>query len=121
MLRLQMLLFVGYVRPVDRSASANSFVKHCIRMKSSASVAVSESDRGHLLTDQDMSTTSQTNGEILEILRVRNRFVMEEDTAHSSGGFRDLSFKVKVGFQVPAADAVSSSAFQTFSTLQRCL
>ena len=105
MLRLQMLLFVGYVRPVDRSASANSFVKHCIRMKSSASVAVSESDRGILLKNDTLSI-SPTNGKILEILRVRNRFVMEENTAHSSGGFRDLSFKVKVGFQVPAADAV---------------
>ena len=103
MLRLQMLHLVGYVRPVDRSASDNSLVKRCIRMIPSASVPVSESDRGRLL---DTSTTSQTNGEILEIPRVRNRFVMEEDTAHSSGGFRDLSFKVKVGFQVLAADAV---------------
>ena len=106
MLRLQMLHLVGYVRLVDSSASDNSLVKRCIRMIPSACVPVSESDRGHLLTDQDMSTTSQTNGEILEILRVRNRFVMEENTAHSSGGFRDLSFKVKVGFQVPVVDAV---------------
>jgi hypothetical protein len=102
MLRLQMLQFVGYVRPVDRSASDNSLVKRCIRMIPSAHVPV---DRGRLLTDRNnMSTTSPTNGEILEILRVRNRFV--KGKAHSSGGFRDLSFKVKVGFQVPSADAV---------------
>ena len=105
MLRLQMLYSVGYVRPVDRSASDNSFVKHCIRMKSSSSVPLPESDHAPLLKN-DTPSISTFNGKILEILRVRNRFVMEEDTAHSSGGFRDLSFKVKVGFQVPAIDAV---------------
>ena len=52
-------------------------------------------------------------GKILEILRVRNRFAMLKDEPHWSGGFRDLAFKVKVGFQVPAVDAASSSAFQT--------
>jgi hypothetical protein len=60
-------------------------------------------------------------GKVFEILRVRNRFAIKEGSAeqHWSGGFRDLTFKVKVGFQVPAADAVSSSAFRTVSTLQR--
>jgi hypothetical protein len=104
-----MLLFVGYVRPFDRSASANSFVKHCIRMKSSASVVPVPASDHLLLLKNDTLSISPTNGKILEILRVRNRFVMEENTEHSSGGFRDLSFKVKVGFQVPAADVAAHS------------
>jgi hypothetical protein len=99
-----MLQFVGYVRPVDRSASDSSLVKRCIRMIPSAHVPVPGSDRELMLKNEDLSTTSPTNGKILEILRVRNRFV--KGKAHSSGGFRDLSFKVKVGFQVPAIDAV---------------
>ncbi len=107
MLRLQMLDLVGCVRrPVDHKASDNSLVKRCIRMITSAHVSDRESERQPMLKTQGMPTTSPTEGKILEILRVRNRFVMEENTAHSSGGFRDLSFKVKVGFQVPAADAV---------------
>ena len=48
-------------------------------------------------------------GKILEILRVRNRFAMEEGDQHWSGGFRDLAFKVKVGFKVPTDDAASIS------------
>ncbi len=50
------------------------------------------------------------SGKILEILRVRNRFDMEAGDPHWSGGFRDLAFKVKVGFKVLFVDAVSSSA-----------
>jgi hypothetical protein len=50
------------------------------------------------------------SGKILEILRVRNRFDMKAGDPHWSGGFRDLAFKVKVGFKVLPVDAVSSSA-----------
>ena len=58
-------------------------------------------------------------GKILEILRVRNRFDMKAGDPHWSGGFRDLAFKVKVGFKVLFFD-VSSCASQTVATLQRC-
>ena len=52
-------------------------------------------------------------GKILEILRIRNRFdkAMNKDAPHWSGGFRDLAFKVKVGFKVPSVDAASSCCF----------
>ena len=46
-------------------------------------------------------------GKILEILRIRNRFekkMKNHDAPHWSGGFRDLAFKVKVGFKVPPVD-----------------
>ncbi len=49
------------------------------------------------------------SGKMLEILRIRNRFAMEVGDPHWSGGFRDLAFKVKVGFQVPKDDAESMS------------
>ncbi len=116
MLRLQILHIVGYVRPIDHSASDDSLVNRCIRMIPSARAP--ESDRERMLSLEDNMRT--TNGKILEILRVRNRFVIENNTAHSSGGFRDLSFKVKVGFQVPAGDVLSSRVFRTVSTLQCC-
>jgi hypothetical protein len=52
-------------------------------------------------------------GKILEILRIRNRFdeAMNKDAPHWSGGFRDLAFKVKVGFKVPPDGAASSCCF----------
>ena len=62
-------------------------------------------------------------GKILEILRIRNRFdkAMNKDAPHWSGGFRDLAFKVKVGFKVPPDDAASSRVPRTVvSALQRC-
>jgi hypothetical protein len=54
-----------------------------------------------------------TKGKILEILRIRNRFdsAINQDSPHWSGGFRDLAFKVKVGFKVPHVDAASSCCF----------
>ncbi len=61
-------------------------------------------------------------GKILEILRIRNRFdkAMNKDSPHWSGGFRDLAFKVKVGFKVPPDDAASSRVPRTVvSALQR--
>ena len=106
MLRLQILHIVGYVRPIDHSASDDSLVNRCIRMIPSARAP--ESDRERLLSLKDNMPT--TNGKILEILRVRNRFAMKEGDQHWSGGFRDLAFKVKVGFQVPADDAALMSA-----------
>jgi hypothetical protein len=48
-----------------------------------------------------ISCRDKKKGKIFEILRVRNRFVVEEGgNDHSSGGYRDISFKIKVGFQV---------------------
>jgi len=54
-------------------------------------------------------------------LRIRNRFdkAMKKGAPHWSGGFRDLAFKVKVGFKVLPADAKSSSAFRTVATIQQ--
>ena len=124
MLRLQILLSVGFVRPLERSASANNLVERCIRMSPWAvaqQLPMVESDSQPMLKNTDTPTsdiTSQTSGKILEILRVRNRFV--EGSAHSSGGFRDLAFKVKLGYQVLAVDAVSSSACRTVSAIQCC-
>jgi hypothetical protein len=92
-----MLHSVGYVRP-----------SHCTRKQ--PEVAVPE----------PYKEPPSKVGKVFEILRVRNRFAMKEGEPHWSGGFRNLTFKVKVGYQVPAVDAVSSSAFRTGSTLQRC-
>ena len=97
--RLQMLQQVGYVRP-SVSIIRGTFgrlLEICTR-----SVPANNSELQTLLLPpaQESSTASQISGKILEILRVRNRFVKEESTEHSSGGFRDLAFKVKVGFQV---------------------
>ena len=93
--RPQMLRQVSYVRP---NASSNSLLARSIPTESSA------------------------NGYIFEILRVRDKFSSREtEEPHWSGGLvRDLSFKVKVGFQVPAVGAASISVFRTASTIQRC-
>jgi hypothetical protein len=40
-------------------------------------------------------------GKIFQIMRVRNRFAdIDKESPLWSGGFRDLAFKVKVGFKV---------------------
>ncbi len=95
--RPQMLSQVSYMRP---NASSNSLLARSIRTESSG------------------------NGYIFEILRVRNKFSLRErserDEPHWSGFVRDISFKVKVGFQVPAVGAASISVFRTVSTIQRC-
>jgi hypothetical protein len=75
--RPQVLDSVGRVQPVKKSETASS--------------AVNESG----------SIKDPFAGKILEILRVRNRFDMEKGQPHWSGGFRDLAFKVRVGFKVP--------------------
>ena len=98
-----MLHQVGYVRPsvsIIRGAF-DSLLERCTRRGLSAPVPANTSLLQTLLPPtQESSTAGQISGKILEILRVRNRFVKEESTEHSSGGFRDLAFKVKVGFQV---------------------
>jgi hypothetical protein len=77
--------------------SANgSLLSRIRRIVSCASELNSELES---LLSEDVSA-NQFNGKVFEILRVRNRFVKEDSTEHSSGGFRDLSFKIKVGFQV---------------------
>ncbi len=104
MLRLQVLLSVGFVRPLERSSSGNILVKRCTRMIPMAvalQLPMVESDSQPMLENTD---NSQISGKILEILRVRNRFV--EGSAHSSGGFRDLAFKVKLGYQVLAVESM---------------
>ncbi len=51
------------------------------------------------------SCRDRKKGKIFEILRVRNRFVVDEGgNENSSGGYRDISFKIKVGFQVHILD-----------------
>jgi len=48
-----------------------------------------------------ISCRNRKKEKIFEILRVRNRFVVHEGgNGQSSGGYRDISFKIKVGFQV---------------------
>ncbi len=101
--KLQMLQQVGYVRPSVSTirGAFESLLERCTRSRPLAPVPANNSELQTLLpSPQDASTASQISGKILEILRVRNRFVKEESTEHSSGGFRDLAVKVKVGFQV---------------------
>jgi hypothetical protein len=63
----------------------------------------SRNDRKECISCRDRQT-----GKIFEILRVRNRFVIDEGgNDHSSGGYRDISFKIKVGFQVHTLDCCS--------------
>jgi hypothetical protein len=118
-----MLQQVGYVRPLvpkklvdsakqNRSSPGNtssSIFARCFSTASQTSIFSS--------AKQPQSYKDAPSGKILEILRVRNRFAMLKDEPHWSGGFRDLAFKVKVGFQVPAVDAASSSVFRTVSNL----
>ena len=99
--RLQMLHSVGYVKTTEPFDS----LKH--------------SDGNVSSTDQPHSYEDAPPGKILEILRVRNRFDMKKGDPHWSGGFRDLAFKVKIGFKVLPFDAMLSTAFPTVSTLQQ--
>jgi len=99
-----MLHQVGYVRPSVSiiRRTFGSLLESCTCNGPLAPVPSNHAELQTLLSPpQDASTASQMSGKILEILRVRNRFIKEESTEHSSGGFRDLAFKVKVGFQVP--------------------
>jgi hypothetical protein len=85
---------------------------------SSASVSDFEPQQQLLLEIKSDVCTSQSDGKIFEIMRDRNKFVSEESTAHSSGGFRDLvSFMVKVGFKVLAVDSVVTKSDYFLPTL----
>jgi hypothetical protein len=58
-----------------------------------------------------ISCQDRKMGKIFEVLRVRNRFLLPPETQDmtednsSSGGYRDISFKIKVGFQVHVLDS----------------
>jgi hypothetical protein len=59
-------------------------------------------------TKECISCQDRQKEKIFEILRVRNRFVIDEGgNDRSSGGYRDISFKIKVGFQVHILDYCS--------------
>ncbi len=98
--RLQILDSVGYVKSAQHSNVSSS--------GNSSS------------TQQPHSYKDAEPGKILEILRVRNRFGMEKGDPHWSGGFRDLAFKVKVGFKVLPVDVLSNKAFRTVTALHEC-
>jgi hypothetical protein len=52
-------------------------------------------------TQECTSCRDRKKSKMFQILRVRNRFVVQEGRKSvSSGGYRDISFKIKVGFQV---------------------
>ena len=114
MLLLQMLHSVGYVRPSlpipkpleqpksSPNSTSSSFIARCLSTGPWASMFASEK--------QPQPYKDAPSGKIIEILRVRNRFAMKEGDQHWSGGFRDLAFKVKVGFQVPTDYAALMSA-----------
>ena len=90
-----MLLRVGYVNPIKRSASSALLARFRRIFPNATEI---NPERESLLSEDD--SKNELNGKVLEILRVRNRFVNEDSTEHSSGGFRDLAFKIKIGFQV---------------------
>ena len=111
------------MRPVKRGSSSNSLLARCTQALTLSSVSVSdfEAVQQPLLEINNTACTSQIDGKIFEVMRVRNRFVKEEGTAHSSGGFRDLAFKVKVGFKVLAVIHCSVSAvLKILLSFQRC-
>jgi len=107
--RLQMLHSVGYVRPLKPIVRANS-----------SSSGSHTSMFAFAPEQQQQPYKDIPDGKILEILRIRNRFdkAMKKGAPHWSGGFRDLAFKVKVGFKVSPVDDVSSSASQIVSAIQ---
>ena len=110
MLRLQILNSVGYVRPLKTTNHVDS----------------AKSSEGNGSSPENASSANQPepyedapSGKFLEILRVRNRFAMETSDPHWSGGFRDMAFKVKVGFKVLLNVAVSSSDAAAHSKLSQ--
>ena len=109
--RLQMLGTVGYVRPLKTIKPEGS-------AKQSEGNGLSPGNASSANQPEDPEPYNDV-GKILEILRVRNRFDMKAGDPHWSSGFRDLAFKVKVGFKVLPVDAVSSSASRTVATLQQ--
>ncbi len=83
------------MRPIKRSANGFLSARFCRIFPSATDI---NPERESLLSEDD--SKNELNGKVIEILRVRNRFVNEDSTERSSGGFRDLAFKIKVGFQV---------------------
>jgi hypothetical protein len=94
-----MLYNVGFVRSPKKNNHVGSI----------------DASNGTGLKQGNGSNLHLPEGKILEILRVRNRFDMEKSDPHWSGGFRDLAFKVKVGFKVLHVDAMLHCTFRTTS------
>jgi hypothetical protein len=89
--RLQILHKVGYLRPkVDSkpsSGSASPSIFSRIFCTKSEQILQRYKDA--------------PSGKIFQIMRVRNRFAdIDKKSPLWSGGFRDLAFKLKVGFKV---------------------
>ena len=107
-----MLDCVGFVRPLVDIKLARS-AKPSERQTSRLGRALSSIfSNGNALGKQPLPYKKVPEGKIIEILRVRNRFAMKKGSSNWSGGFRDLAFKVKVGFQVLSLDASLSSSFR---------
>ena len=115
--RLQTLHNVGYVRrPMEEVKPVDS--DEPLKSTESSPGNACSSILARFLTSifasemQPQPYEDAPKGKILEILRIRNRFdkAMNKDAPHWSGGFRDLAFKVKVGFQVPTDYAALMSA-----------
>lgn len=108
-----MLHCVGYVRPLvleqsnsSSDSDSSNFIAHC---QNSGPWAMFFPPKKRLQSYKDAPA-----GKIFEILRVRNRFALEKGDLHWSGGFRDLAFKVKVGFQVLTVVAVFHTLAESF-------
>jgi hypothetical protein len=134
-----MLVSVGYVRPLKtikpegsakQSEGNGSSPGNASSTNQQQPVDSAKQSEGNGSSPGNASSANQPegpelcykdgpSGKILEILRVRNRFNMKAGDPHWSGGFRDLAFKVKVGFKVLSVEAVSSSASRTVATLQQ--
>jgi hypothetical protein len=72
----------------------------CIRAKECLSCRA-EKENSRNERKECASCVDRKKGKIFEILRVRNRFFVDQGgEKNSSGGYRDISFKIKVGFQV---------------------
>ena len=114
-----MLLRVGYVNPIKRSASCALLARFRRIFPNATEI---NPERESLLSEDD--SKNEFNGKVLEILRVRNRFVNEDSTEHSSGGFRDLAFKIKIGFQVLVVvlqSPLKVVSFRPVTVLTHCL
>lgn len=110
--RLQMLVCVGYVRPLVDIKPARS-AKPSEQQTSRLGRALSSIFSNEIAVGKrPIPYKKVPEGKIFEILRVRNRFAMDKGSPNWSGGFRDLAFKIKVGFQVPSLDASLNSSFR---------
>ena len=102
-----MLDSVAYMRPLvvkNQGNACSSILARIFRTGSQTSMFAPEM--------QPEPYKAAPPGKILQILRVRNRFdkkMTNDDAPHWSGGFRDLAFKVKVGFKVPTVEGQRAS------------